>query len=418
MSSHSSLRIVYAIQNVGLDFLHPVGNAILILSTLYGLLNAGHQVSVIRLQGQEVHLLENIRKPDLVRAIGAGMASWWIYRRLEGALRRVQRLLRIPYFALFDSLRFYLACRRAFAGCQLVHEYYGLFGFGAALACRRLGLPYVLTFDADPIVESDFAGQPLAALPRLWATWMAKFALRTAAKVLCVSTPTKKVLIERWRVAEDKIAVLPNGVDTTLFQPRRDVASLRQSFRLNSYPTICFVGGFQPWHGLDVFIAEFWRILERIPDARLVLVGDGRARPAIDEQIERSGVKSRVIITGYVDQETVARWLACADVAILPYPRLPGELWFSPLKLYEYMAAGKAIVAVRDGQIAEVIEDRVTGILVEPGDMAAFAEAVVRLLLDPELGGTLGENARRQAEQRHSWGRSSGSLEEIYRSVV
>jgi glycosyltransferase involved in cell wall biosynthesis len=93
-------------------------------------------------------------------------------------------------------------------------------------------------------------------------------------------------------------------------------------------------------------------------------------------------------------------------------------LWFSPLKLYEYMAAGKAIVASRAGQIAEVIQDGHNGLLVESGDVAALAQALLKLLKDPVKRERLGQNAREQAIRHHSWERYIKRLEDIYRSVV
>lgn len=94
---------------------------------------------------------------------------------------------------------------------------------------------------------------------------------------------------------------------------------------------------------------------------------------------------------------------------------MSAEMWFSPLKLYEYMAAGKPIVASRCGQIANVIGDGVTGMLVEPGDKITFAHAINRLLDNPAERRRLGENARRQAVAHHSWMGYVRQLEAIYR---
>jgi glycosyltransferase involved in cell wall biosynthesis len=99
---------------------------------------------------------------------------------------------------------------------------------------------------------------------------------------------------------------------------------------------------------------------------------------------------------------------------VLPYPELPGELWFSPLKLFEYMAAGKAIVASRAGQIAEILEDGQSGLLVAPGDVAAMGQAIVRLIADPALRQRLGDHARQQAVANHSWEQYIERLVQIY----
>jgi glycosyltransferase involved in cell wall biosynthesis len=179
-----------------------------------------------------------------------------------------------------------------------------------------------------------------------------------------------------------------------------------------------FVGGFQHWHGLDKLVESFAAVRRAIPNARLLLVGDGRARQALDEKIAQEKLGPAVTITGLLPQERVPEMLSAMDIAVLPYPQLPREMWFSPLKLYEYMAAGKAIVASRAGQIAEVIRHEVNGLLVEPGNVAELAQTLIDLLNDPAKREQLGFNARRQAVEQHSWNTYIDRLEEVYSSVL
>ena len=138
----------------------------------------------------------------------------------------------------------------------------------------------------------------------------------------------------------------------------------------------------------------------------------------VEQKIAEHGIDSAVRITGLVDQTEVPRLLALADIAVLPYPKLPKEMWFSPLKLYEYMAAGKAIVGSRSCQTAQVIRNNHNGILVEPGDVSGFADAIMRLLQDPTERKRLGSNARKQAVDQHSWQQYIVRLEDVYRSIL
>jgi glycosyltransferase involved in cell wall biosynthesis len=93
-------------------------------------------------------------------------------------------------------------------------------------------------------------------------------------------------------------------------------------------------------------------------------------------------------------------------------------MWFSPLKMYEYMSAGKAIVASRSGQIAEVIKNGYNGVLVEPGNTRNLSDTIVHLLKDDEKRSHLGFNARQQAVEKHSWDQYVNRLEEVYLSVL
>jgi glycosyltransferase involved in cell wall biosynthesis len=337
---------------------------------------------------------------------------------VEGGVRRAQRALNLPYFAFFDSHRFYAACWRVLPGFALCHEHNGMFSIGAALACRRANIPYVLTVSADPFVERALMGRPLRGIHGAVAAREAQFTYRLARKIICVSEPARRNLIEKWQVDPAKVAVLPNGVDTELFRPVEDGAAVREQFNLGRGPVVAFVGAFHPWHGLDGLIDSFAPVVRQMPEARLLLVGDGRARPQVDRKIKEHRLEPAVAVTGLVAQQRVPEFLAAADVAVLPYPRLPQELWFSPLKLYEYMAAGKAIVASRSGQIAEVIADGQDGLLVEPGDVNELSGVLLRLLGDRDERMRLGQRARQAAVEQHSWQRYIHRLEEVYASVL
>jgi glycosyltransferase involved in cell wall biosynthesis len=267
-------------------------------------------------------------------------------------------------------------------------------------------------------MERELVGTPLKGMHAQVARKEARYTYRVAHKVLCVSEPAKSHLVEVWGVDAGKIVVMPNGVDTQLFRPQNDTQTVRASLGLDGQPVVSFVGSFQLWHGIEQLVESFARVLHEVPQARLLLVGDGPARPNVEDAVRRLGLASNVTITGLVPQAKIPEILAAVDVAVIPYPRLPKELWFSPLKLYEYMAAGKAIVASASGQITEVVQDGINGLLVSPGDVDEFAQAIARLLKNPAELEWLGKNARRQAVERHSWDEYIHRLEHVYQDAI
>ena len=404
-------------QNTGIDLRSDVGDPVLIKNMLRGLQKAGNQVSVLLLEGRSVKLIEDLSQLNLYRQTPLGITGIKPFLWFESGTRRLQSKLKIPYFAFFDSLRFFDTCCKALTAFDICHEYQGLFSSGAALACARLHIPYVITAGADIILERDISKQPLRGFHRNVAALEAKLTYRLARKVICVSEPAREHFVNNWGVLSDKITVIPNGVDLELFGEHRSGKLIRAKFGLLDEPVIVFVGGFQPWHGLDFLVDCFSLVLTEVPRARLILVGDGPVHQDIEHKIEALGLRNAVILSGTVPQSEVPDYLATADIAVLPYPPLPRELWFSPLKLYEYMSSGKAIVATRSGQIAEVIEDRHSGVLVEPGDVRSFTQALVRLLENPYERERLGRNARRQAVECHSWERQTQRLESVYQEV-
>jgi glycosyltransferase involved in cell wall biosynthesis len=181
-----------------------------------------------------------------------------------------------------------------------------------------------------------------------------------------------------------------------------------------------WVGGFYPWHDLGLLLESFALILRRRPDARLVLVGDGQTRSSVVDIVTKDGLRHAVIMTGAIAHSQVPEMLSIADVAVVPSAPITASLGGTgtPLKLFEYMAAGKAIVATAQNQAAEVIQDGHNGLLVEAGEVNRFAEAILALLNDPVERSRLGQNARQQAVELYSWERYTRRLEEIYLHVL
>jgi glycosyltransferase involved in cell wall biosynthesis len=151
-------------------------------------------------------------------------------------------------------------------------------------------------------------------------------------------------------------------------------------------------------------IDAFALLRRAAPEARLLIVGDGPERGRLAGRATCLGVEGVVDWTGAVGPEQVPELLGRMDVAVAPYPEME-RFYFSPLKLYEYMAAGLAVVASRVGQVAEVVRDGETGVLVPPGDAVALAEVLGRLQEDPRLRARLGEAARAEVVANHTWGR-------------
>lgn len=418
MKEMKPLRIALAIQNAGNDLAEDVGPALLLKRIVRGLQEKGHSISVLRLMGREVWWHDDVDHLDRRRLAPLGWSGSRAFKLVESAARRLQGELKLPYFAWFDSFRFFEACQRGLKDFSLIHEYGGLFSVGTALACRRNGQPYVLTVEADAFLEKAVKGAPLRGLHELYARQAAKFTYRIADRIVTVSEQAKAHFVQAWGVSPEKIRVMQNGVDVQRFRPDQNHNSFGREYGLRTGAVVGFVGSFQHWHGLTGLLESFSRVIQEAPEARLLLVGDGPARTSVEQKVRELGLERSVTLTGLVSQDQVPEALAAMDVAVVPYPKLPMELWFSPMKLFEYMAAGKAIVATRDGQIAQVINDGINGILVEPGDTAGFARAIIRLIRSPAERRALGEQARKHAVEQHSMDAYIRRLEDIYLETI
>jgi starch synthase len=381
------------------------------------LLSRGHELTYIAQSDLGNNICTNdLEKPVLAKLTWSNSAPFELFRKLSW---RIQQLMGVPYLNIFTNFRLYDACLQCLPGHDVVYERNGLYRNGVAMACKQLKIPYVLFVEADEILEHDYMLQPIKGLLRINAKRQFRYNLETANCIICVSKQLKSHLVNNWRIPAQKIFVFPNGVDAEQFCPdlgaRRQV---RESLGINNNPLILFVGNFYEWHDVGTLLDSFPRILTDYPDAHLVLVGDGSLRKTMEQRSIDLGVSHAVHFTGLIPHADVPRYMATADIAVVPYPKMDQENWLSPLKLFEYMAAGRAIIASTVGQVVDIIRHEKNGLLVPPSDASKMAEAIIRLLEDKDLRARLGQQARYDAVQDHSWEKYISRLETVFTDMT
>lgn len=419
------LNIAHSYQEGGIRFYEPHAAQIHIYHTMRGLQRAGHKVSLLALQERQVLCTEDLQvfKSDKRTASHYGQIGWSgtaAFKGFESGIRRLQSILHFPYLALFDSYRMAEAGTINLKGYDLIHERFNLLSLGGAWASRKLGIPFVLEVNADLLEQRRFKGIQERGLRRLFAIWATRLCFETAAQIICISPRLKEHLKTKWNVDESKLTVLPCAADIEAFKPNYNSETVRKSLGLTTEPVVMWVGGFYPWHDLSLLLESFALILQQRPDAKLVLVGDGQTRSSVKDMITKAGMSHAVIMTGAIAHSQVPEMLSIADVAVVPSAPITAGIGGTgtPLKLFEYMAAGKAIVATALNEAAEVIRDGYNGLLVDAGDINKFAESTLKLMNDPEERSRLGQNAREQAVKQYSWEQYTSRLEEIYLSLV
>lgn len=423
--NQQQMRVAYLFQAPGLRFSDPQAAQLHIYYTLHGLQKRGHEAALLALQGQNVLYSDDLA---VFREKSAAqnhlhpprISNARLFMTVERGARRLQKSARLPYLALFDSFRMYQAGRQFLSGYDLLHERLNLLATGGAWASRRLGIPFVLEVNADLLQQRKVKGEPLRGLRRWVAQWSTRLCFNSAATIISVSPQLTRHLQRTWNVPASRLATLPCAADTELFGAGGQPEQVRQRLGLNGEPVVMWVGGFYPWHSLDLLVDSFSQVAAQIPGAKLVLVGDGETRPQIEQRVEELGLRDALVMVGAVPHNQVPELINIADVVVAPAPALDAEDGGTgtPLKLFEYMAAGKAIVATAVNQTQTIIEDGRTGILVAPGNDDDFAAAIAHLLNDPQKRQLLGRNARRQAEERYSWDAYIEQLEKIYGKVL
>jgi glycosyltransferase involved in cell wall biosynthesis len=277
---------------------------------------------------------------------------------------------------------------------DLIYERYSLWSVAGMRHAAANGLAGLLEVNA-PLIEEQARERALVDRPA--AEMVARQVFAAAGGLLAVSRPVAEYL-ERFDAARGKVHVLPNGVDAERVHP--GVPPSRPA-ECGSF-VIGFVGTLKRWHGLQTLVAAFDLLRRSAPEARLLIVGSGPEEGTVVADLRRRDLLERAHLTGTVTPPDIPALLTSMHVAVAPAPAID-NFYFSPLKIFEYMAAGLPVVASGIGQMAEIIRDHETGLLCSPGDPAALASALDRLRRDPLLRARIGRAARAAVLESHTW---------------
>jgi glycosyltransferase involved in cell wall biosynthesis len=324
--------------------------------------------------------------PPSVRAVGRDL--FYLFHNRRGAELVNERLRR--------------------GGVDLVYERFHHLQWAGMAAARRHRLPAILEFNAGVGESSAFHGAGLTGL----AHWIEARTLRGAGRVITVSGVLRRDVVALGVPAEHVVA-MHNGVDTRRFHPGIDGAAARTELGIGPEEVVVgFVGTFAPWHGVEILVTAALDLVAAGEKGRFLIVGGRPDEPrfqAVKERVATAGAEERILLTGEVPFARVPALMAAMDVATVPWATDYG----SPMKLFEYMAMGRAMVVPDLDVLREVFRDGENALLVTRGDPRALAAAIRRLLHQPELRLALGQAARRDAVEHHDWRHHATLIEKL-----
>jgi glycosyltransferase involved in cell wall biosynthesis len=313
-----------------------------------------------------------------------------------GFVAMLKRLLPAAVYELMEFAYNVPAARRLDAAVRthkpdVIYERYSLLLAAGIWIHRRRKIPLLLEVNG-PLFEERVKNDGLAlhGLGR----WCQRFEWNGADFVLPV-TDVLAGYVRRYGVPESRIAVIPNGINTARFghAPRDDEAkaALGMAGRL----VLGFTGFIRAWHRLDRVIDFVAAHGERL-NLHLLIVGDGPVRAELEAHAKSRGVAQRFTITGVVERDAVVRHVAAFDIALQPGI----TEYASPLKLFEYMYLGRAVVAPDMANIREILTHERDALLFDEHSPDAMNAAILRLAEDAALRGRLGAQARRTMDEK------------------
>jgi glycosyltransferase involved in cell wall biosynthesis len=376
-------------QGQGVEGVHLLGMA-------GGFTRAGMEVEIVSPPGVRVGTAEE-------SGAGAPSEPKRLWRVLaDHAPEVLFELMEIAY-----NVPAYFRLRRALRapGTVALYERYAFFNVAGALAAGAARVPLVL--EVNYTAETPLYRRR-SRLLRPLARLMERFAFRRADRIAAVSSVLSRQIAADG-VDPERVVTIPNAADTERFRPDISGSAVRARYGLEGARVIGFTGAFFPWHGVGFFLEALPELLREIPSAAALLVGEGPERPALEARVRESGLSDRVRFTGWVGHDKLPEHIAAFDIAVMPDSNEYG----SPMKIYEYMAMGKPVVAPRLGPLEDGIRDGETGVLFPRGEVWALRAALAGLLRDEPRRAAMGMRAREHVVAGHTWDRNAARVVDL-----
>lgn len=396
------MRIAYVLADPGIGLFGTKGASVHAQEMIRALRQLGHQVTVYCTKrgsraGDPTTEAVPADLEDLpvfvVPVLGAKGAA----AREQAAARAASRMADLAAVEAYD----------------LVYERYSLFSTAGAELAQRLGVPLVMEVNAPLLSEQaehrslhDVEGARRATVEGLAA----------ASVVSCVTEAVAGwvagLVAPGGSARAPKVIVTPNGVNTQRFGGESRSRTPGRPF------TVGFLGTLKPWHGTDLLLEAFAAAAGDDPDGwRCEILGDGPQREQLKQLADQLKVSDRVRFHGALAPAQVPAVLAHWDAAVAPYPAEADDHqhYFSPMKVYEYLAAGLPTVASAVGELPHLINHGATGLLVPGSNISALAAALAQLAADEPLRSRLGQAARAEALAQHDWQQRAAAVLEAVR---
>lgn len=340
----------------------------------------GHEVKIVALtaKGNEKNQNTNNKPIRQSHSILNLKIPHWFYEILA-------ILYNIPaiFFIIISVLRF---------KPDFIYERYSLFTVSGLCIAKLFKLPFILEMNAPLSLEMKlYESLSFKKLAKWYEDWMCY----KSTKTVVVSAAMRDIFLQQGFPVQ-KFSVIPNGVDPKYFHPKVKGNTIRKSLNLKNEFVVGFVGWMRKWHGIHFLVDAIAILQNKIPSLRLLLVGDGPAVAELKTRSKKLGVAEKIIFIGPVTKNLVPNYIAAMDVAVQP----DVTAYASPIKLFEYLAMGKAIIAPRKQNIVEILEDGKHALLYSSQNEKELADKIETLYLDSELKNSLSVEAVKLVKEK------------------
>ena len=319
---------------------------------------------------------------------------------------------RIPFFAFRTPIIPHIPLTILFNECDLIHviSTYPTLTDLTIMIGKSLGKPVVVTHQLDGGADGWLGRCATKLYHRTVAAPILQFADRIVAtsQSYADTSPILQPVLQ-------KVEVIPNAVDETIFNPNVDGSRITDRYGLQRTRNVLFVGRLVPYKGVEYLLSAIEILRHEFVDIRLIIVGDGELKEKLTHQADGLGIRENVTFVGHVPNSELPPFYASSDLTVLPSV---SRLEAFGIALLEAMACGKPVIASSIPGVRDVVEDDVTGCLIPPRDAISLAGAISKIIRNKRLAERMGREARKRIEENYTWRRVTHSYERVYSDLL
>ena len=360
-------------------------------------------------EGVDHHTVSNIQARG-----NCNLKSWLKEKIIKFYYGQFQRSLNLLEEMLAYHKRFFREVKQIIKKYRpdAVYERYALGQHYIANYCHKNDIPHILEVNALLANEAVYARSMNRIIGKYFISREMQF-LQNTGTIFVVSRYLKDLLDQ----GKSEIFFHPNGVDPDFFNPARtDPARIKQRYNLQGFKILGWIGGFRPLRGAEEVLEIGHHCIKIDNSIRILLVGDGPLKSKLEELVSCYSISDYVIFTGRLPKTEMPDLISAMDICLAPYPE-DGARYFSPLKVFEYMAMAKPIVATDEGQCKELLCGG-AGLLLPFNDKRKWAREILALLDNDILLRNMGTKARQRILSEFTWKKNAKRIEKKFNEMI
>ena len=394
------MKILYYSPHPSLNLTDPAGYGTHMREMIQAFQLQGHEVAPLIMGGTTPRINNDPPKNSLFKRVAKAIIPNRKWQTMKD--QRLMDFDEEAFVALRDKIKEFKP--------DFIYERANYMQVSGVRAARKAGVMHVMEMNSPYVEEKlqlEGKGSKLLGI----AKQREHEQLEKSAHIAVVSSALRDYFIQEQGIFRAKFSVVPNAIDPakTVADPAL-VESLRQTYHLEGKTVLGWVGSIQPWHGIDRLIQLFADLHSRRPDTALLIVGSGETVEQMKALAAKTNAGKNIHFTGYVAHKDVFGHIAAMDICLLPNTN-----WYcSPIKIFEYGAMGKAIIATGHPAVLDVMQPSVDGLIVPQDDASALLAAMEDLVQDPNLRNAVATSFKAKVFANHTWAANATRITNLH----